>query len=345
MRTVTFQSVLHGVARLLGLNPTRDLSAERAATFCEYINRHVATGWRFDFWPEWTRTELRRYRPSYATGDFIELSQEVYYPAARKYYQALQLQVSAAVAPATLTNGEYEVNATHWAECAASYQVEDWATGETYAVGDQVRNPDDGEFYQCIAAHTAGASLDSASFAVLTPFARVIASVVTGREVIDGVKQFSRRDPRVYRDNAWPIHFQKTDTGYLLPADAPNEVWVQFRPPPPVFTTTRWVNGTTYDLGALVYYAPTGVEGDVFKSALGNNSEPVDGVTNWIQVAFPEVLADFVKRAAQADALRDQKQTDRARLEMQEAEDDLQDALDEELAGQGQFETATVQMG
>lgn len=345
MRRVSFQSVLWGVTRLMGLNPSRDLSAERAATFCEYINRHVAKGWRFDFWPEWLLTERRRYRPNYGAGNFVTAGDELFYVPAQKYYQALQDQAATTIAPATLSSGEYAVNATHWAECAASYQAEWWATGTAYAVGDQARNPDDGEYYACISAHTAGSSFDLTQFAVLTPFQRTIASVTEGATEIDGVKQFSRRDPRVNRSNPWPIDFVKTDTGYLLPADAPNEVWVQFRPPPPQFTVTRWSASTTYDEGALVYYGATGQEADVFQSAIGNNSAPVDGVVNWVRVEFPMVLLNFVQRAAMADALRDQTQTDRARAEMSVAEDELSDNLDEELAGQGQYESATVVVG
>ena len=48
MRTVTYQSVLWGAARLLGLDPVRDLNLQMAARLTEYINRAVAKGWRFE---------------------------------------------------------------------------------------------------------------------------------------------------------------------------------------------------------------------------------------------------------------------------------------------------------
>jgi hypothetical protein len=59
MRRVSFQSVLHGAARLAGLDPTRDLREPATSVFLEHINQRVAEAWRWDFWPEWTLTEER----------------------------------------------------------------------------------------------------------------------------------------------------------------------------------------------------------------------------------------------------------------------------------------------
>lgn len=342
MRSIPFQSVLFETARLLGLNPNRDLSLERAAVLCSYINSRISYAWRFDFWPEWLLTERRRYRPNYTAGLFVTATDELWFVPAQKYYQALQQQISATNAPATLVSGTYVLNAAYWAEVATTYDATWWATGTVFSVGDQTRNLDDGEYYQCIVAHTAGASFTAANFGLLTPFNRVVDSTQDGATVIDAVKQFSRRDPRVFPDKYWPVSCTKSDAGYQLPVDAPDEVWVQFRTTPPTYTVERWSAATTYDVGDLVYYATNTVNGNVYESAIGNNTQPVDGVVNWILVPFPAVLANYVQHAAKADALSDHKQTDRARAELAVADDNLQDALDQELAQQGQFERASV---
>ena len=76
MRTVTFQSILHGIARLAGLDPTTgDLTPQLAAQLTEYINAHVQRADQFEFWPERMLVEARtvvttdgNYVPYSATG-------------------------------------------------------------------------------------------------------------------------------------------------------------------------------------------------------------------------------------------------------------------------------------
>jgi hypothetical protein len=69
---------------------------------------------------------------------------------------------------------------------------------------------------------------------------------------------------------------------------------------------------------------------------------PTNG-TYWTKVDFPSVLASWVKRAAFADGLKDQKQTDRAAEELTEALGELQEAASRALEQQGQYERASVQ--
>lgn len=103
MRTVTFQSVLWGVARLLGMRPEKDLTADRAGTLTEYINSRLVEGWRWDFWPEWTACEQRQFRPSYDETASVAAGDEVYDLGTDKYYRAVLAQAPAAEAPGNLT--------------------------------------------------------------------------------------------------------------------------------------------------------------------------------------------------------------------------------------------------
>src|SRR5688572_16241200 len=101
MRAVTFQSVLHGTARLLGMMPTRDLNTERAASLTEYLNTVLRPAWQSDWWPELMTVERRRFRANYISGNFIEVAQQVYHIGSDAYYQALQEQTEATQPPAT----------------------------------------------------------------------------------------------------------------------------------------------------------------------------------------------------------------------------------------------------
>lgn len=359
MRVVTFQSVLNGVAMLMGLSPTRDLNALRAAAFTEYINQRMVEGWKFEYWPEWTVVELRKYRQNFSPGEFIEAGDERYFLADGKYYQALQGQASATQLPSILTNGNYIENSSWWALSQQTYTAGDWATGVDYNVGDQVRNPDDDQQYQCIAAHTAASSFDFTKFGKLTPFDKYIAYEQPNETRIDDVKGVYRRNPRVATNNpgaltgftmlgagglvatagaGWgALGFARSDNGIQVDWRAPSKVFIEFRKAPPVFTTEKWVQGTAYDLGDVVFY-----QGDCYRSLVANNTSVGIGLPEWELMPMPAILASWVKRAAYSDALRDQKQTDRATEELQEAMAELMDASDRELQGQGQVDTAAV---
>lgn len=374
MRTVTFQSVLNAVASLLGMVPSRDLGPARAASLTEYVNQRVLEGWRFDFWPEWTTCEQRWYRPFYdaarnvtagsVSNGVVTGGTEVFFPPAQLYFQALQTQAPAAQAPAILTNGVWLENSAYWAVSRPQYGGtimslttfsaptmvpaggQDWQPNTAYVVGNQLRNPADNVWYQCIVAHTSGGAFDATKFGVLNPFDKFIGYDQvelngTARTPMDEVKALWRRNPRVHTQNAGPIGFQPSDDGIQVDWRAPVSVWVEFRFRPPVFTASVWNAATAYAKGALAY-APT-TSGECYLALAGNtNSEPSAHPENWARQTMPAILATWVKRAALADGLKDQKQTDRAAEQLQEAQMELEDAWDRNLAAQGVTATAAV---
>lgn len=59
MRTVTFKSVLWGVARRLGMDPATTLTVTDAAAITEYIRTAFRYGWTFAPWPQLARCEQR----------------------------------------------------------------------------------------------------------------------------------------------------------------------------------------------------------------------------------------------------------------------------------------------
>jgi hypothetical protein len=89
LRTVTFQSVLWGVARLCGWKPeSRDLTVERAAQLTEFINERVREAWEYAEWADLRWIEQRYFHEglwapgSYAAGSIV------YHASSAAYYTA-----------------------------------------------------------------------------------------------------------------------------------------------------------------------------------------------------------------------------------------------------------------
>lgn len=283
MRTVTYQSVLWGVARRLGMEPNKDLNRTRAATLTEYINSRLAEAWRWEFWPELTLCQERFYRPDYAADETIVTGDERYDATSGAYYRALQDQDPAA---------EGVSNAAYW---------------------------------------EAASDLD-----------KYVAWEQAGLDVIDAVKRASKRNPRVYRTSYGPIHWWTSERGVQLGPDTPSSVWLEFRTPPAMFTSSEWAAATAYTAGQRVYLPANGQCYIALGNTTGDN--PASSPDEWEQIEFPAVLAGYVMWAAMTDGLRDQKQTDRALAELAQAREELQDLVDRELDGQGQYDMARVEL-
>lgn len=89
MDTVSFQSVLHGVAHRMGIDPEQ-LQVNQARPICEFINSAVRRGWEMDVWWPWTVLEERRYRRDWSAGVTYAAGEEVWFPGASAYYRAEQ---------------------------------------------------------------------------------------------------------------------------------------------------------------------------------------------------------------------------------------------------------------
>lgn len=342
MRTVTFKSVLESIAALYGDNPD-SLTSANTTRWARFINRRLKKAWTWDYWPELTPCEQRAYRDVYAAGTaYAEptatVAQEVYYPPAQKYYQALKATTNHA--PATLSGDTYVLNSAYWAECAAEYSGEDWADATAYAVEDVVRNPADGRFYCCHTAHTSSSSLDATKFGILTQFEAYVSPDQTNQTAIGEVLRVCAHNPRANRRFPGVIPHVISEKGIVPAWDAPALVWVEFRRRIPTFTTAAWGSGTTYAIGDVVYYNTTG---ECYTAiAAGTNQNPSTATTYWRKNDMPYVLADYVAQAAYADSLRPQGKNDDAAGEDRVALDFLLAAHDAEFAGQGQYDTAAV---
>ena len=342
MRTVTFKSVLHGSARLLGLNPDR-LDTIKAAQLVEYINQHVRFGWPWDWWSEWTLVEQRFYRAAWAVGTTYgaptaTATEEIFYFPAGKYYQSL-VAGNLGNVPATLSGADYVENSSKWAESAGQYDTTPWTANTAFTVGQQRVNPDNGRAYQCHTAHTSGATFDTTKFGILTPFNRYIAySQSATATVISQVKDAYKRDPRVFPKNPGRLkEHWKSDLGIQARDDWPEFVYLEFMTTPPVFTTTPWADATSYAVGDLVYSAP-----ETYRCTTAHTSSGTINLSNFTLVQFPYLLGDFVKRAALSDYQEGLKLTQRSRVNEDRSRAMLADIWDQEFPMQGQSQTARV---
>src|SRR5262245_55141085 len=130
--------------------------------------------WEAFFWPEWTGVEKRQFRQSWSSATNYgaptsSAAVEVYHVRSGKYAQSLR-SGNLNQEPSNSSGVE---NSAYWALSSASYTADyDHASGLNVAVGDLVRNLDDGRIYQAHTAHTTTSTFDSTKFGILTPFVR-----------------------------------------------------------------------------------------------------------------------------------------------------------------------------
>jgi hypothetical protein len=324
------------------MNPTRDLSTERAGSITEYLNTVLRPAWQFDWWPETMTVEARRWRDTYAAGEFLSAGNERFHTGSNAYYLALREQAAATEPPATYSAGVWTLNSAWWARCATGYSALPQVSGEALAVGDLRQDIETGLFYQIHTAHTASsATVDVTKAGELIPFARHILFEQTGRTPLGTVKGMHQHDPRVFPRLSGKLNHTLNSRGVLVSSiSIPATVWVEFRLRAPKFTSTPWAqpaSGSGYDVNDLVYY-----DGGVFKSLIGDNEAALDNTEQWEYIGFPEWLADHCKLAAAALLLTDQKQTSRANDLRMQAQNELERVREQEITSQQEPEMAEV---
>lgn len=313
MQTIAHKHVFDQLRTLIGQPVTEDPLAQTKAQLDRLLHFRIrralepASGW---WWPDYLRTELRRYRADYASGTTYSApttttAAEVFYPPARKYYQALRSTTGNA--PATLTGGSYVVNAAYWAECAAAYSGSDWAASTAYSVGDVRRNPETDRYYSCHTAHTSGATFDSTKWGILTPFVPSISLTQTGQTEIGTVRMVSPDDPRT-SPRPRRLSYALTYEGIVVQGDYPVDVYVQFAARPPTLFGSTISLSSAYAVGQTVYYSSTtaGYEGDFYTCAATASAgqTPETHASKWTRQEMPAWLAAYAASAAAADWLR-----------------------------------------
>lgn len=304
MRAISYSALREQVYSLLNL-VSADVTPADKTKINSFLQRRTREAFQFAWWPETMREEERFFRAAYAAGTAYTVTQEVYHPASRGYYQALQSTTGNA--PATLSGTSYTTNLSYWAPVAESYSGADWADATAYAQGDTVRNPADGDWYRCHTAHTSSGSLDATKFGLLTEWTASIAWDATGETEIGLVRgAYLDRPSRVRSPRRLTVHLG--ELGVYLPENKVTSVILSFQIRPPVLTGADFSAGTTYTAGTVVYYtsATAGYEGDYWKclAATSAGQDPEDTPAKWARQEIPEALRDAIAHAAYSDFLR-----------------------------------------
>lgn len=211
--------------------------------------------------------------------------------------------------------------AAYWAECASSYGAEYWITGTTYAVGDRARNTGDGEYYQCITQHTAGATFDASLWGRLRPFDRYVAfeQVEDDGTVLTPIGDF------LWAYTAHPylttkgrtVPFVVSENGAQFATGSPGSVWIEFRLRRPVLAGEPFDAEATYAVGDQIYFT-AGTEGlgvgDFYtaKAATAAGESPLTTPEKWDVVAIPYIFRGWLIQAGFADWLTSDGQGDKA---------------------------------
>lgn len=210
---------------------------------------------------------------------------------------------------------------------------------KTYALGDQVRDPVGGLYYQAAQGANTGHAVSVTAW--WTPITITDSILYVDLEQylatpIGDVFEVYSAEPRKtgtcrtipFRIASGRIEF---DTAAISSAgvsatDTGGGVWIEFRIRPSEFNSTVWSAATAYALGEVAYVAATGL---CYRAILaGTNHAPASSPTYWTAEPMPYVLAPSILQAAYSDALKEDGQHDKARSERADAEDLLADEMD-----------------
>jgi hypothetical protein len=234
---------------------------------------------------------------------------EVFYPPTGKYYQSLH---SANLGNAPAVGSPLAENSAHWAESARTYSGDDWASAVNYVVGTRVRNPADGQFYQCIVAHTSGGSFDATKFGLLTPFERYISYTQSGKTEIGEVVWAVNKNRRIFTSTT-EYAFELTNDGIIIEDEVAN-VWIEFSIRCPALTGDVFSGTATYVVGQQVYFSSTATKGN-FYNCLTNTAageSPDTAAAKWQLVEIPYIFKTFLAQHAYALWLVSDGQHDKA---------------------------------
>jgi hypothetical protein len=210
-----------------------------------------------------------------------------------------------------------------------------YSAATTYALGAEVYG--NGGYYQSLQeANTNHALTETAWWTPLTDLDRSVPLEQAGKTVMGEVFNVFTGNPA---KTGQPIPFRIVDDAVTIDLGLVS-VWVEYRIRPSEMSATTHSTLTTYAAGDRVYLAATG---QTYR-ALATNTNQVPNVapTFWAVEPFPYVLAPHVTHAAYADALREDGQHDKARIERSEANSLLDDEMDKVNQQQSQTARAFV---
>lgn len=304
MELCHYSDVLQITARLCGLVFPCDGEVEK--TLRPLVQRHLGNLWVLAEWPDLKRSEQREYRRTYSSLVTYAAGDEVYFPPTDKYYQALDTALNQP--PAVLTGGEYVITAAFWAECRTGITADNWVDSITYVLGDVVRNPADGAYYQCRTASSLAVEPPNIIYwGLITPFDPYVSRTQAGETVIGEPLRVTDINPRTstrLRD----YDFELTERGVQVIA-GPNRPWITFKIVPPVLTgevldlTAAYAVGRQVQFDASTAGDSTAVDFYDCATITTAGQTPATHASKWTRVELPLLFRDYVAAKAAADFL------------------------------------------
>jgi len=310
--TADYSDILRASAALAGFAPT-DIGTPEFQLLRQFHDRRLKVAWEIHHWPQICLIEQRTFRAPFDTtgGTTYAAGAEVLDVPTQNYFQSLAANNTQ---PPTVAGVE---NSAYWALCRASYSAPLWVTGTSYTVGLQVQNPADQLFYQCTAAHTAGASLDPTKFAALTPFNRYVSrrQAWMTNAIGDFLAAWDR-DPRVTtKTTKLPFTLSADGAQFTTLAHVTGSVWIYFRSPRPLLNGDVLDLGAVYAPGRTAYYTSTATGAGNFYVAQTTTTAgdtPDSAPSKWALVAIPYLFRDYLIQGGYADWLTSDGQADKA---------------------------------
>lgn len=173
----------------------------------------------------------------------------------------------------------------------------------------------------------------SAKWEELEDFNRYVSYDQTGETAFDAVLGAWTKDPRVHAD-AVPLDFEVASEGVRFGPDAPNQVWIELREKSPDYTYGEEWSAQAFGAGDQVYDATTG---ELYRAAAATTADDVPGMAAvWAKIDIPYIFRMAVKRAAYADWLEADGQTDKALIQAAKFIELLDDQVSQLVKLQGQ---------
>jgi hypothetical protein len=297
-----------------------DIGVAELALFRTFHDRRLQAAWELEEWPDTCPTEKRYYTPKWSSSPTYAATSyaarvERFDLVSGQYFQSIRAGNTNQTP--TITGAE---NSAWWAQCRPQYSGNDWASGQTYAVGTILRNPNDGEFYQCIIAHTSGGSFDASKFGLLVPFVRRVdleqfeddGSALTP---IGEVLRATDKDWRVTtKINDLPYDLDDQGAVFVRPQKAVTFAWVKFRTRRPQLIGDTWDSTAVYTSGRQVYFQNSLGVANFFTSnttTVAGGSPDSDPV-KWDVLKIPYIFGGYLREAGYADWLYADGQDDKA---------------------------------
>lgn len=365
MRVSNFRNdLLQGIAALLSIDPTVDLSPEFAAQWTSYVNTRIKQAWDYYDWPELMATQERAFRPIYrADQDWFTGDEVCYLPnfianvnsstgnSVNVYYRAVsEVPQGSTYAPTTTLGANYWIPLNQAATftdlvCTSGSNV---VTSQTalfnagdkglqlsvstglFAVGTSISSVTNSTTAVLSNNALANSPVGGAPFSIVgraVGLDKYVAYDQIGQQPIGEVYGAYNFNPRLRPWLTVPgLYFRPSEKGVDIAPFSGNSVYLWYKIPYSQFTSTPWVAGI-YFYGQSVYWT----DGNCYQCGVhSTTTDPTDN-TSWFVIPLPTFIVNFVKTAAAGDAADD------ARVEatlLKEAEGYLNGEIDK-LMGQG----------